>query len=398
MIVKAKFVKGFIRDVHPYGCRREVLNQIDYCKKAIGFRGPKKVLIVGASSGFGLATRISVAFGGPEAHTIGVSYETGATDRRIGTAGWYNNIFFKEFAEKKGLVAKNFIEDAFSNETKDKVIKYIKDEFGKIDLFVYSLAAPRRKDYKTGDVYTSRIKTISGDFEGPTIDVERDEITLKKVSSASIEEIEETRKVMGGEDWQEWCEELLYEDCFSDKATTIAYSYIGSPRTYKIYREGTIGIAKKDLEDKAKLINEKLNRVIGGRAFVSVNKALVTKASAYIPTFPLYAAILYKVMKEKNIHENCIMQIERMFSQKIYSNEKIQFDDKGRLRMDDLELRKDVQEEVDRIWSNITPENFKELSDYKGYKKEFMNLNGFDLEEVDYGKDLDIELLRKLEP
>ncbi|MBC2583639.1 trans-2-enoyl-CoA reductase family protein, partial [Clostridium acetobutylicum] len=170
------------------------------------------------------------------------------------------------------------------------------------------------------------------------------------------------------------------------------------PRTYKIYREGTIGIAKKDLEDKAKLINEKLNRVIGGRAFVSVNKALVTKASAYIPTFPLYAAILYKVMKEKNIHENCIMQIERMFSEKIYSNEKIQFDDKGRLRMDDLELRKDVQDEVDRIWSNITPENFKELSDYKGYKKEFMNLNGFDLDGVDYSKDLDIELLRKLEP
>lgn len=396
MIVKEELIKGFVKNTHPYGCKQEVLNQINYCKKAKSFTGPKKVLIVGASSGFGLATRISLAFGGAKADTIGVSYETGVTERRIGTPGWYNNIFFKEFAEKEGLIAKNFIEDAFSDEVKEKVIKYIKEEFGKIDLLVYSVAAPRRKDYKTGKVYNSKIKTISGEFEGPTIDIEKGEIVIKKVNSANLEEIEDTRKVMGGEDWLQWCEELLKEKCFSEGAMTIAYSYIGSPRTYKIYRDGTIGEAKKHLEKTAHEINKKFEKEVKGKAFVSVNKALVTKASAYIPTFPLYAAILYKVMKGKNIHENCIMQMHRMFSEKIYSNGEMESDDVGRLRMDDFELREDVQKEVDEIWKDITPDNFKELSDYEGYRKEFMQLNGFEIEGVNYDMDVDIEVLKNL--
>lgn len=396
MVIKEELIKGFVKNTHPYGCRQEVLNQINYCKKSKGFTGPKKVLIVGASSGFGLATRISLAFGGAKADTIGVSYETGVRKRRIGTPGWYNNIFFKEFAEKEGLIATNFIEDAFSDEAKEKVIKYIKEEFGKIDLFVYSVAAPRRKDYKTGTVYNSKIKTISGEFEGPTIDIGKGKMNLRKVNSATPDEIEETRKVMGGEDWSEWCEMLLKEKCLSEGAMTISYSYIGSPRTYKIYREGTIGVAKKDLEKTAHEINKKFEEEIKGKAFVSMNKALVTKASAYIPTFPLYAAILYKVMKKKNIHENCIMQMQRLFSEKVYSKGKIDFDVDGRLRMDDFELREDVQKEVDEIWNKITPNNFKELSDYDGYRKEFMQLNGFEIEGVNYNADVDIELLRKL--
>lgn len=398
MIFKPELIKGMAKTAHPYGCRKEVLNQIEYCKNAKQFNGPKKVLIIGASSGFGLATRISLAFGGTKADTIGVSFESGVTDRKTGTAGWYNNIFFKEFAEKEGLIAKNFIGDAFDDEVKESVISYIKKEFGKIDLLIYSLAAPRRKDSKTGKVYNSTLKTTGEEFLGPTIDIEKDQLVMTKVNSATEEEVEGTKKVMGGEDWQQWCQMLLENQCLADNAITIAYSYIGSPRTYKIYREGTIGGAKAHLENTALQIDQQWKTKINGKAFVSVNKALVTKASAYIPTFSLYAAVLYKVMKEKELHENCIMQTQRMFVDKIYSNAPMEFDDFERLRMDDWELREDVQNEVNKLWEKITPQNFKELSDYHGYKKEFMQLSGFDIDGVNYDEDIDIEVLRNLEP
>lgn len=398
MIFKPELIKGMAKTAHPYGCKKEVLNQIEYCKNAKQYYGAKKVLIIGASSGFGLATRISLAFGGGKANTIGVSFETGVTDRKTGTAGWFNNIFFKEFAEKEGLIAKNFIGDAFSDEVKENVINYIKKEFGQIDLLVYSLAAPRRKDSETGEIYNSTLKTKSETFLGPTIDIEKDELIMRKINSATEEEIEATKKVMGGEDWSKWCQLLIENDCLADEAVTIAYSYIGSPRTYKIYMEGTIGEAKRHLENTALQINEELKRKINGRAFISVNKALVTKASAYIPTFSLYAATLYKAMKEKGLHENCIMQMQRMFSEKIYSNIPIEFDDLGRLRMDDLELREDVQNEVNNLWGKITPQNFKTLSDYEGYKREFMKLNGFEIDGVNYDENIDVEVLKKLEP
>ncbi|MDR5586110.1 enoyl-ACP reductase FabV [Clostridium aquiflavi] len=397
MIFKAELVKGMAKTAHPYGCRKEVFNQIEYCKNAKQFNGAKKVLIIGASSGFGLATRISLAFGGTKADTIGVSFETGITNRRTGSAGWYNNIFFKEFAEKEGLIATNFIGDAFSDEIKEIVINYIKKEFGKIDLFVYSVASPRRKDPKTGKTYNSTIKATDETFYGPTIDIEKDELVMTKINSATQEEIEATQKVMGGEDWNEWCRLLLENDCIEKKAMTIAYSYIGSQRTYKIYRGGTIGTAKCHLENTALKINEEWKKNIDGKAFISVNKALVTKASAYIPTFSLYAAVLYKVMKENGVHENCIMQIQRMFSEKIYSGTTLKFDDSGRLRMDDLELREDIQNQVDDLWRKITPENFKILSDYEGYKREFMKLNGFEIDGVNYEENIDIETLKTLE-
>ena len=398
MIFKAELVKGMAKTAHPYGCRKEILNQIEYCKNAKQFNGAKKALIIGASSGFGLATRISLAFGGSKADTIGVSFETGITNRRTGSAGWYNNIFFKEFAEKEGLIAKNFIGDAFSDEIKEKVISYIKEEFGKIDLFVYSLAAPRRKDSKTGKTYTSTIKTTDETFYGPTIDIEKDELVMTKINCATKEEIEATQKVMGGEDWEEWSKLLLENDCLEAKAMTIAYSYIGSPKTYQIYRGGTIGAAKCHIENTALKINKEWEKNINGRAFISVNKALVTKASAYIPTFSLYAAVLYKVMKEKGVHENCIMQIQRMLAEKLYSQAPLEFDNSGRLRMDDWELNEDIQSQVDILWKEITPENFKVLSDYEGYKKEFMKLNGFKIEGVNYKEDIDIESLKTLEP
>ncbi|MFW2490310.1 enoyl-ACP reductase FabV [Clostridium chromiireducens] len=398
MRFKPELIKGMAKTAHPYGCRKEVLNQIEYCKKAKQFNGPKKALIIGASSGFGLATRISLAFGGAKADTIGVSFETGFTDRRTGTAGWYNNIFFKEFAEKEGLIAKNFIGDAFSYEVKANVIDYIKKEFGKIDLLIYSLAAPRRKDPKTGKIYDSTLKTTSEAFSGPTIDIEKDELITTKINLATEEEIEATKKVMGGEDWKDWCELLLQNDCLSDKAITIAYSYIGSPRTYKIYKEGTIGGAKRHLENSALEIDKEWKNKINGKAFVSVNKALVTKASAFIPSFSLYAAILYKVMKEKGLHENCIMQTQRMFNEKVYSINPAEFDEAGRLRMDDWELREDIQSEVNDLWEKITPDNFKTLSDYEGYKEEFMQSNGFEINGVNYEEDIDIEILKNLEP
>lgn len=263
---------------------------------------------------------------------------------------------------------------------------------------MYSLAAPRRKDPETGKTYTSTLKTTGGDFEGPTIDIEKDELIMTKVRSATEEDIESTKKVMGDEDWEKWCRVLLENGCLADNAVTISYSYICSPRTYKIYREGTIGAAKRHLENTALKINKEWRDKINGKAFVSVNKALVTKASAFIPTFSLYAAVLYKVMKEKGVHENCIMQIQRMFSEKIYSGNPIEFDNEGRLRMDDYELREDVQNEVDDLWNKITPENFNLLSDYEGYKKAFMQINGFEIDGVDYDEDIDIEELKKLEP
>lgn len=293
-------------------------------------------------------------------------------------------------------LAKNFIGDAFSDDIKEKVISYIKNEFGKIDLFVYSLAAPRRKDSKSGKTYISTIKTTGEIFEGPTIDIEKDELVMTKVNPATDDEIESTKKVMGGEDWEEWCRLLLENNCLENGAMTIAYSYIGSPRTYKIYREGTIGAAKKHLENSALNINKELKKSINGRAFISVNKALVTKASAYIPTFSLYAAVLYKVMKENGVHENCIMQIQRMFADKIYSANELELDDSGRLRMDDLELMDDIQKQVDSLWKQITPENFTTLSDYEGYKKEFMQSNGFEIDGVNYEEDINIEWLKGL--
>ena len=397
MIFKPEIVAGIAKTAHPYGCRQEVKNQIEYVKNGKQYTGAKKVLIIGASSGYGLSSRISMAFGGSNADTIGVSYESGVAGRRTGTAGWYNNIFFKEEAEKSGLIAKNFVGDAFSLEMKDQVIKYIKEEFGgKVDMVIYSLASARRVDPIDGKTYNSKLRTIGEPFSGPTIDVMTGKMIEKTVPAATEAEIHDTIKVMGGEDWSLWMNAMIEAGVLEKGARTIAYSYIGPTITDPIYTAGTIGYAKRHLEDTAIEVNKRMKESVEGEAYVSVNKALVTKASAFIPTFPVYAAVLFKIMKEMKLHESCIEQTHRLFVERVYSGD-YKLDTKGRIRVDDWEMREDVQKATLDLWDQITEENFTTISDYEGYRKDFMQMNGFEIDGVDYEEDIDLEELKKLE-
>jgi enoyl-[acyl-carrier protein] reductase/trans-2-enoyl-CoA reductase (NAD+) len=397
MIIEPKYKGSILLTAHPEGCKKLVEEQIKYVKNNKSYNGAKKALIIGASSGYGLATRISLAFGGSKTDTIGVSYENGPRGKRTGTAGWYNNIFFKEAAEKEGLKAKNFVGDAFSLEMKDEVIKYIKEEFGKIDLVIYSLASGRRKDPIDGVEYISALKSTTGDIIGPTVDLENDTLTEQTMGNATEEEIKSTVKVMGGEDWALWIKALLEADVLEKGARTFAYTYIGPEITYGIYKDGTIGAAKRHLEKTARELNEILKEKLSGEAAVSSNKALVTKASAYIPIFPVYATLLFKVMKEKGTHEGCIEQTHRLFLDMIYGDKAI-IDEEGRYRPDNLEMEEDVQEKVNKLWKIINKDNFKEISDYAGFKKDFLQLGGFEVEGIDYTKDIDLETYAKLIP
>ncbi len=398
MVIKPKVKGSLALNCHPIGCKKEVLNQIEYVKGAKKYSGAKKVLIIGASSGYGLATRISLAFGGPEADTIGVSFEKEGNSRKVGTAGWYSNIWFKQEAEKKGLVAKNFIGDAFSHEMKKDVIKYIEEEFGgKIDLLVYSLASGMRKDPDTGEIYKSNLRPQGESLTGYTFNVEKEcmeEITLEP---ATEEDLQNTVKVMGGEDWQLWVDSLIEADVVSEGFKTLAYSYIGPSVMEGIYRDGTIGAAKGHLEKTSRELDELLKEKKSGEAYVAVNKAIVTKASAYIPIFPLYASALIKVMEEKGIEENAIEHTHRLFSDMVYGDSP-EFDSERRMRPDSWELRKDVQEEVLEIYGKVTEDNFKDLTDFEKYKKEFLKLNGFEVDGIDYEEDVDLEELAKLNP
>lgn len=399
MIIEPKVKGSILLTAHPEGCKKLVEEQIEYVKtNESTYNGSKKALIIGASSGYGLATRISLAFGGSETDTIGVSYENGPRGRRTGTAGWYNNIIFKEKAEEKGLIAKNFIGDAFSMEMKDEVVKYIKEEFGgKVDLIIYSLASGKRNDPVDGVAYTSALKSTTGTITGPTISFDNDILVEQTMENASEEEIHSTVKVMGGEDWALWVNALAEAGVLSEGAKTYAYSYIGPKITYGIYKDGTIGAAKRHLEKTAKELDNLLKEKVEGKAGIAVNKALVTKASAYIPIFPLYGAILLKVMKEKGIHEGCIEQTHRLFAEMIYGDAPV-IDSEGRIRPDNWEMREDVQNEVEELWDKINSENFKEFSDFEGYKSDFYKLGGFGVEGIDYSEDVDLEEWSKLLP
>jgi enoyl-[acyl-carrier protein] reductase/trans-2-enoyl-CoA reductase (NAD+) len=398
MVVEPKVKGSLSLTAHPYGCREAVKRQVEYVKNAKQYKGSKKALIIGASSGYGLATRISLAFGGSKADTIGVSYETASNGRKTGTAGWWNNIFFKQEAEKEGLLAKNFVGDAFSYEMKDEVIKYIKEEFGgKVDIVVYSLASGVRTDPKTGITHKSSLKSRTGNITGPTLNIEKGCLEDKTMENATDEELEETVKVMGGEDWDLWVKALCEADVLASGCKTYAYSYLGPELISGIYRDGTLGAAKRHLEQTARELSIYLKEKIDGDAYVSVNKALVTKASAYIPIFPLYAALLYKVMKNMGIHEGTIEQTHRLFADMIYGDSP-EIDDERRIRPDNWELRDDVQEKISEILKDINHENFKELSDYKGYVDDFMNMNGFGFDNVDYSEDIDLDELAKLKP
>ena len=392
MVIKPRLKGSLALTAHPAGCEEFVKRQIDYVKKSDKYSGPKKVLIIGSSSGYGLASRISLAFGAG-ADTIGVAFEKGVEGKRVGTAGWWNTVAFTEEARKEGLIAKNFMGDAFSDEIKENVIEYIKKEFGgKIDLLIYSLASGVRTDPKTGITYRSALKSTTNEIEGPTINLEKENIENGKMEVATEEELISTVKVMGGEDWKLWIEALDKADVLTEGFKTVAYSYLGPKVTYGIYKEGTIGAAKRDLERTSNELNDYLGKKYHGEAYVSLSKALMTRASAVIPVFPLYAALLYKIMKEKGIHEGTKEQKHRLLKDMIYGDHK-ELDSDRRLRPDNWEMREDVQSAVESLWDKVTPENFKELTDYAGVREEFMNLNGFDFDNVDYDQDLDLDEL-----
>ena len=392
MVIKPRLKGSLALTAHPAGCEEFVKRQIDYVKKSDKYNGPKKVLIIGSSSGYGLASRISLAFGAG-ADTIGVAFEKGVEGKRVGTAGWWNTVAFTEEVRKEGLIAKNFMGDAFSDEIKENVIEYIKNEFGgKIDLLIYSLASGLRTDPKTGITYRSALKSTTNEIEGPTINLEKESIENGKMEVATEDELVSTVKVMGGEDWKLWIEALDNAGVLTEGFKTVAYSYLGPKVTYGIYKEGTIGAAKRDLERTSNELNDYLGKKYHGEAYVSLSKALMTKASAVIPVFPLYAALLYKIMKEKGIHEGTIEQKHRLLKDMIYGDHK-ELDSERRLRPDNWEMREDVQSAVENLWDKVTPENFKELTDYAGMREEFMNLNGFDFDNVDYDQDLDLDEL-----
>ena len=397
MIIEPKLKGSLALTSHPLGAYEFVKRQVDYVKKQEKYTGPKKVLIIGSSSGYGLASRISLAFGA-SADTIGVAFEKGVEGKRVGSAGWWNTIAVSEEIRKEGLISKNFMGDAFSNEMKNDVIKYIKEEFGgKIDLLVYSLASAVRTDPNTGEMYRSALKSTNKEITGPTINLEKETMEMGTMGIATEEEISSTVKVMGGEDWKLWIEFLDNAGVLTENFKTVAYSYLGPKVTYGIYKEGTIGAAKRDLEGTSDYLNDYLKTKYNGEAYVSLSKALMTKASAVIPIFPLYATLLYKVMKAKGLHEGTIEQKQRLFKDMMYGG-KPELDSNRRLRPDNWEMREDVQSEVEAIWDTITPENFKEIGDYEGVREEFMQLNGFDFDNIDYSADVNLEELAKLKP
>lgn len=366
--------------VNPIGCKQDVLNQIDYVKEQGHYEGPKKVLIIGASSSYGLASRINVAFGAG-ADTIGVSFEKGPkSERNLGSAGWYNNIYFKQAAEKEGLIAKNFVQDAFSHQTKQDVIDYIKAEFGgKIDLVVYSLASGIRINPETGERINSVIKSIGQNVVGPNVNIEKQEFYEQVLEPATEEEIADTVSVMGGEDWLFWMQALKEADVLADGVQTTNYSYLGSDLNKPYYGDGTLGRAKADCEEKAVHINDLLTD-INGKATVIVATAVTTKASSVIPFFPVYCMGLYRVMADNGTHETPIMHIDRTFRDMVYGD-KAEYDELGRLRPDSWELDPEVQAQTEALIKEINEGNFN--SDKTGYSifmKEFMNLSGFDVD------------------
>ncbi|MFC7338896.1 enoyl-ACP reductase FabV [Haloferula chungangensis] len=388
MIVEPK-IRGFICTTsHPDGCAKHVADQIAVVESRGAIEGgPKKVLVIGSSTGYGLSSRIAAAFG-CGADTIGVFFEKPGDERRTGTAGWYNTAAFEKEAAAAGLYARSFNGDAFSDEMKATVIEAIKADMGKVDCVVYSLASPRRTNPRDGETYKSVLKPIGESYTNKNLNTGTkvvDEITIEP---ANQEEIDHTVAVMGGEDWEMWMDALQEAGVLADGVKTVAYSYIGPEVTWPIYTNGTIGAAKEDVEKSQRALDEKL-APLNGKAWVSVNKALVTQASSAIPVVPLYISLLYKVMKAKGTHEDTIEQMDRLFRERLYGKSDPQPDDKGRIRVDDWEMAPDVQAEVDKAWKEVNTENLRELGDVEGYDSSFLRLFGFGLDGVDYSKDSD---------
>lgn len=386
MIIKPK-VRGFICTAsHPVGCAAHVQEQIDFIKAKDPVSGaPKNVLVIGCSNGYGLASRITAAFGG-EANTLGVCFEKPPTEKRTASAGYYNTVAFESAAKAEGLYAASINGDAFSDECKEKAIGLLKENMGKIDLVVYSLGAPRRQDPKTGEVYSSVLKPINEGYTAKNLNTDTRKIVDITVEPANEEEIAQTVKVMGGEDWELWIDALKQADVLAEGCNTVAYTYLGEKLTWPIYGHATIGKAKEDLDRAATAINAQLSSV-KGQANVAVLKALVTQSSSAIPIMPLYISLVYKVMKEEGTHEGCIQQLHRLFTEGLYTDSP-RLDDTNRFRMDNLELRPETQAKIEALWPQVTEENLMELTDYQGYSDEFLKLFGFGWDGVDYEADV----------
>ncbi len=389
MIIKPK-VRGFIcTTTHPLGCERNVLEQIETTRANLSGKqaGPRNVLVIGASSGYGLAARITAAFG-YGADTLGVFFEKPATETKPGTAGWYNSAAFDKFAKAEGLYSKSINGDAFSHEVRDKAIELIREDMGQIDLVVYSLASPVRKLPDSGEVKRSSLKPIGETYTATAIDTNKDTITEASVEPATEQEVADTIEVMGGQDWELWMDALDKAGVLAPGARSVAFSYIGTDITWPIYWHGALGKAKEDLDRAASEIDQRL-KATGGGANVAVLKSVVTQASAAIPVMPLYISMVYKVMKEQGVHEGTIDQLNRLFGERLYADGEPEVDEAGRLRLDDWELRDDIQQACKDLWPQVTSDNLFALTDYAGYKHEFLKLFGFERDDVDYDAEVD---------
>ena len=389
MIIKPR-VRGFMCITsHPLGCEQNVINQIDYIKSQAPISAPKRVLVIGSSTGYGLSARIAAAFGAG-ASTLGVFFEKPGSERKPGTAGWYNSAAFHKQAEKEGLYAKSVNGDAFSDEVKQRVIDTIAKDLGQIDLVIYSLAAPRRQHPESGEIFNSTLKPVGKNITMRGINTDKEVIQEFSLEAASDQEISDTVSVMGGEDWQMWIDALAAADVLAPGAKTTAFTYIGEKMTWDLYWDGTIGQAKKDLDHRVLSIRQKLS-ASGGDARVSVLKAVVTQSSSAIPIMPLYLAMLFKEMKIDGSHEGCIEQLYRLFTEGLYSDEP-RLDEEGRLRMDELEMRAEIQAKVAKSWADISTENLNELTDFVGYKHDFLSLFGFGVSGIDYDAEVDTDI------
>ena len=402
MIIEPKIRSNICINAHPIGCAKEVYRQIEFvkaqkakrgtksCKE--GGKGPKTVLVLGCSTGYGLASRISAAFE-YGADTIGVSFEKEGTETRGGTPGWYNNKAFDKAATEAGLKSVTLNGDAYSHEMRAAVLEEIKKFGTKVDLIVYSLASPVRTDPDTKEMYKSVIKPVGQSYGGVCLDIIEEKLTTANAEPATEEEMANTVKVMGGEDWQLWIDYLLKADVLAEGCCTVAYSYIGPKWTHAIYRDGTIGGAKKHLETTGRNLDAQLKAAVNGSAYVSENKGLVTRSSAVIPVISLYLSILFKVMKAKGLHEGCIEQMERLFAERLYTGAdgamaEVPVDEEHRIRVDDWEMREDIQEEAGKYMAEVTEANLSQYCDLAGYKHDFLVTNGFDVDGVDYSADV----------
>ncbi|WP_413112188.1 enoyl-ACP reductase FabV [Thaumasiovibrio sp. DFM-14] len=389
MIIKPK-IRGFIcTTTHPEGCDKNIAEQIAYTKAQPKLEnGPKKVLVIGSSTGYGMSSRIAAAFGS-DAATIGVFLEKAGREKKSGSAGWYNSAAFDKYAKDAGLYSKSLNGDAFSNEMKAKAIELIKEDLGQVDMVVYSLASPVRKMPETGELVRSSLKPMGETYTATAVDTNKDVLIEASIEPATEEEVADTVKVMGGQDWELWVNALADAGVLADGCKTVAYSYIGTEITWPIYWHGTLGKAKLDLDRAATALNERL-AAVGGSANVAVLKSVVTQASAAIPVMPLYIAMVFKKMREEGVHEGCMEQVFRMFAARLYRADgaAADVDEENRLRLDDWELRDDIQQHCQTLWPQVTNENLFDVADYQQYKDEFMKLFGFGVTGVDYDADV----------